>query len=561
MSTKSPTSPSISEKFQPGKLFWLVQNGQMRQNRDPPRYRFTGSVEKLLADATEILKLNGRAKHIYTTDGVLVKDPSTLPTKSVLVISCGEQFIQKSSPAELKERLKKVIQDASKHEEPVKAESPKRQKPADGMSMRSEMTAITISQQPRSRYARYHQLLAVLPGSVEDHIRDSMLATYVTMDPQVRETLLDRDVYENMLRTTQTHLFIEQLVSQGICTPLSESPVDKELQEWSLKLLDEATVDEIRFEVSGPRYSGKTMAVGCLAELFYRKLLGCEECDDWLMFPLNLALYTLYMDDPVEFYNVIINVLFQSLRFARFELLPFFLGLKEWFLSAPTIGAMTKLPQALWDLQRIDANGLVALGKECHNAFHRATEVDAFFTLVFSLPVKFADVMKMKGAVYILDHCDCASPDVAKAICTTLRKMPFIIGGQNDKDFAKAFRIKGAHQVFTEGALSEFTYNKSLSIPDRGLKITIDAMMGCPGFIASFVSLCELFEKNAEKLVIGNREAVITSKIDKARKTHADQELGKLCLALANAGSKTATYDVVNGVLENRFSVKVISKS
>ena len=559
---KSPASPSIEEKFQPGKLFLLVQNGQMRQNRDPPRYRYTGSVEKLLADATAMLKLNSRAKHIYTTDGVLVEDPGTLPTKTTLVISCGEQFIQKSSPAQIKARLKKAIKEASKVDEPIvspKRESP-RQKLPDGMSMRSEMTAITVSQHPRSRYARYHQLLAVLPGSVEDHIRDSMLATYVTMDAGMRDALLDRDVYENMLRTTQTHLFIEQLVAQGICAPFSESPVDKQLQEWALKLLDEITVEKVQFSLGGPRYSGKTMALGCLAELFYRKLLASDESDDWLMFPLNLALYTLYMDDPVQFYGVIINNLFASLRFARFELLPFFLGLREWFLSAPTIGAMTKLPQALWDLHRVDANALAALGKECHSVFHKVTEVDAFFNFVFNLPNRFAEVMKMKGAVYVIDHCDNASPDVAKAICLAVKKVPFILAGQNDKEFVKAFRIKGAYQVFTEGALDGFAFNKFISIPDRGMKITVDAMMGCPGFIASFIGLCELLERNAEKVVIGNREAVITSKVDKSRKVQADQELGKLCLSLANAGSQTVTYDLVNGISENRFAIKVVCK-
>jgi len=256
-----------------------------------------------------------------------------------------------------------------------------------------------------------------------------MLATFVMLGAEAPQ-------YEAMLRLTQAQLFGEQLVAQGICAPTSSSAVDGPLRGWALRLLGEGlAVERVRFEVSGPRGSGKTMALACLADVLYRRVTASTDADNWLPFPLNLANYVLYMDDAAQFWAVVVTVALACVRFARFELTPFFVWLREWFLSIPTIGTLAKLPRGMGDLARVDVDALECLGRDCHAAFRRgATPADAF-GLACAFPGRVARALRMKGAIYVIDHADCASPAVAAAMSAALRGSPFLLSSQSDALF------------------------------------------------------------------------------------------------------------------------------
>jgi hypothetical protein len=150
------------------------------------------------------------------------------------------------------------------------------------------MTQLATDKTP-SEDARLYQLLAALPGTVEDHLRDSLLATYLSLDEKSRLNYPDAAVCEAMLRRTQRHLFNEQLISQRICTQLATSGIEPQLQEWSINLVSDLPVNKVRFFISGDHLSGKTMLLSSTATSLYRRVQSSAERDNYLFFPWNLA--------------------------------------------------------------------------------------------------------------------------------------------------------------------------------------------------------------------------------------------------------------------------------
>ena len=189
------------------------------------------------------------------------------------------------------------------------------------------------------------------------NICDSMVATYISLPEDIRLNLENKDMYEKMLRQTQVHLFTEDLVHQMICQQWSTSPINDEIINWTLDTLDEVPITEVRFEILVPRYSGKTMLLSALSSVLYQKLLVITI---WCFH--NMSLHALNLDSSIQLYPSIINITFNSVRYCRFDILPFLLNLRQWFLLVPTVGSMTKLPAELASLPNIDFATITNLG-------------------------------------------------------------------------------------------------------------------------------------------------------------------------------------------------------
>ena len=130
---------SCGEQFY-GKKFFLVENGNPKTARGPnkkPTYRSNGNLERLLTDATSILKLNQPAKVAYTQEGKRIlslndapKDRQeklaedarnkkivlfeNLPEESLIVISTGANFAPLMSQKERQQKLKTTIAQSDK---------------------------------------------------------------------------------------------------------------------------------------------------------------------------------------------------------------------------------------------------------------------------------------------------------------------------------------------------------------------------------------------------------------------------------------------------------------
>jgi hypothetical protein len=99
------------------------------------------------------------------------------------------------------------------------------------------------------------------PAEIDEHIRDSVLATYATMSPEARTSLKDAAVYQQMICATQINLFYHQLLSQSTCSVYPSSPTDAQIPEWAINLFEDRSIDTVQFtlvrEDDAPCQSGR----------------------------------------------------------------------------------------------------------------------------------------------------------------------------------------------------------------------------------------------------------------------------------------------------------------
>jgi predicted AAA+ superfamily ATPase len=83
----------------------------------------------------------------------------------------------------------------------------------------------------------------------------------------------------------------------------------------TLNLFEDTSIDTVQLAISGPRSSGKTTLLAKAAEVLSRKVQHSNESDGFLVFPLNIRLHYLYLDDPQQFYTATIAILFNAVRY------------------------------------------------------------------------------------------------------------------------------------------------------------------------------------------------------------------------------------------------------
>jgi hypothetical protein len=298
------------------------------------------------------------------------------------------------------------------------------------------------------------------------------------------------------------------------------------------------------------------------------------------------------MDRPAELYSVIVNILFDSVRYARFEIFPYLLSLRQWFLSAPSIGTMSKPPSLLDNLRRpqnpnvdpdglskVDVLGITDIGQICHDAFHKRVDKalvfdsslkrqevgvkvtdQEFFDLIFSLPNRIATALTLKGTVFVLDHVDEASPEVARALGRVLQDSPFVVSCANCGRFGKTFKLKTVVEVGTEDVIPEEEESDAIEIQDLRLKIEMGGLGGRPGFVAAFLRIREKLEEVEAGRMGRQREGQIRSRVDRARSAEVAEEVKKLLLALAGVEGSGIEFEMVNEITANT-EIRIVRKA
>jgi hypothetical protein len=161
--------------------------------------------------------------------------------------------------------------------------------------------------------------------------------------------------------------------------------------------------------VHGPRGSGKSMLFAKAGQVFYRFIQSSDEADEILMLPFNCKAQNPNFSEIVLLYAIIIQILFASIRYMKFGLLPFWLPFREWFLSVPILGIIGRIPNGMTDgCEFINPGEMAKLVNQLHNAFHRKTQRDELFQMILNLPNSLAVALKMKSGAFIIDALDVA---------------------------------------------------------------------------------------------------------------------------------------------------------
>jgi hypothetical protein len=200
----------------------------------------------------------------------------------------------------------------------------------------------------------------------------------------------------------------------------------------------------------------------------------------------------------------------------------------------------------------VDLEGLSGLGREVHTAFHEPADFDDVLYLIFNIPNRIAECFRLKSVIFLIDHVECASANVNKALCRAIKNSPFILASRNGKMANRRF---GRYPI--QGMI-DIEYENRIVIREYPCEIGIEDMMGCPGFIIQFKEVCELILENSKKLAFGGKGMRIKSKIQQLRNIEIDHRLSKLVAQLAEAGSETIEHDLANVILKGEMRIQIV---
>jgi hypothetical protein len=262
--------------------------------------------------------------------------------------------------------------------------------------------------------------------------------------------------------------------------------------------------------------------------------------------------------NPEQFYSRVIAAVFASLHYARLDAFPKLGRLKEFFLYLPHLRSIKikkrndiedKMRKE-FDIQGFDASQLEEIATDCHHAFLEGATEEDFFAPIFGLPARFASAVGLK-VIYLVDHCDVV-PQAAKVITAQFKRCSFVATVKEQAEVGGLFDIRRVVKVFTQNCVD---------VPCDGiiligsLRVGIAVTQGCPGWVASFLHICELLTQSA----VSGREGAQLSKIETARKRGIVQEVKRLFLSLREASPEIITDNVLNDLTTGVVDVRLES--
>jgi hypothetical protein len=477
-----------------GPLYHVVKNGLKlspsggRRVRVPPG----ATVEDLLRAIDAQMALGAPARVLYTEGGARVSALSDVPDGAVVVVSGGEPF-------------------------QFAARRPARAAPA--------------------RAAPGPPAPAPPPGCVEDHVRDALLASSAALDGA-----LPREPLGRLLRATRLQLFAAQLAHAGLGRARGPPAVDAAAAERALAALEGVPAERLRVAVGGRRASGRSALLAAAAAVAYRKVLAAERAGAFLPFALDLRARALMLQDPPRFYDAVVRALFEALYYSRFELLPAWRALRDWFLCAAYVGALPPPPAPPGD-------ALLRLGRECHARFHgRAGQLEQL-EFVFALPARFAAAFGM-AALYIVDHADCVGGEVARIIVAQLNRSLFLVAVN------ESLKLNAVVSIETENAVA---VGCDWALGIGRTKVGIAQMGGCPAFVAAFIRICEELEEDRRRPIPPLLDPMFVPKAEIARKQRVEADVNAIILSVAEVMPDSVGKAIVQEVIKPGFELKLLS--
>lgn len=513
-------------------LFLMDVNNE---KKDPKRYVCTtNDVSKFLEDVTLILKLDSKAKILYSKDRTKITNIDDIKSGDTIYVSTGIEIKrsnknlfsallsqcenlegvrrgssllpERSSSAKTStkvnvnnafphSRRKNSVETRAgtsqlPHRPPLTRENLERLDTVKSSKVDSkdhiisdthDTQNIDTNQVNQTPYGRYNQLIISQPGSVEDHLVYSMFESYRRVPSGYRESIDGHEEISKSLMETQFKLFAQLLSFEKIVLPQVTNDIGKSIFRRCTQIYDEVDIEDIRFTITGPEYTGKTTILSMLAYTFFVKLQHTSEKDSVFIFPFNVMKNENNLSHPRKLYNNIIKVITDFLMFTRFEIWNSFYGLREWLFSIPFVGQLTSFPQSLNTVSNIDTTKLVQVAKKIHEVFHKKNvETDDIMCLLFSLPQLFSDIFNFKRILYVIDHYDLLSKSNHKILSNIIASNPFLIAAK-DEDRLTQFLIN-TQQTNSYSTENFVDYNTGLSIVMRKIPLVLDCedMFGYP---------------------------------------------------------------------------------
>ena len=163
----------------------------------------------------------------------------------------------------------------------------------------AEMKTKQPKPKPVVANAVQHQVIAASPQTVQENMRDSLLSLFANMTPEQKSSLSSYEALNKLANNTSYFSLEHSLLSQfiGPSSVIVNTEIAKLVNTWIIDRLKGLKPPDCRFVIVGPSKSGKSTLLNSLVMMFYQKLQISGEASNYLVFPLNWSLYTIFLED------------------------------------------------------------------------------------------------------------------------------------------------------------------------------------------------------------------------------------------------------------------------
>ena len=479
------------------------------------KYHLKG-MERLLTDATKLLRLKEPAKAVFTKTGDPVLNLDNVPSGSVLVISCGEPCVVS------------VVDDVE-----------------SSVVSKSELP-------PELRPGNiYNHLVAFANETVEKRLAMAELSIFASFPPENQERLARYEELSKRLQATRMTGLVEQLVANDILPPKTDSIAEK-LKQKCIDLLAKADLQKFRFVISGPRSSGKTSLLYSFACTTLRKLIMCKEERMFMPFVVNWARNALLVDQPRRLYTMFIEAALDGAKYSRFEFVQSLMQVKEYLLSVPFMTAFKKPPEGF--------EGLSDFVRKMIQCFRESP--DSLYAGLVQFPGILAKILGFEYPLFIFDHFEQAGEELCAKFARVFRRTPFIIASQIDEAFYEVVKVVDVTFIYTDALVQAKDPSEDqdiISVPELKLQLSESHCLGSPAYMASFYKIVRHLKLVRKQ----NKYSFVRSKADLSRELIIRQEFFKLCVRLEAAGSKAITKAALNklGDYDEHITIQLLDKA
>ncbi|OHS95761.1 hypothetical protein TRFO_38118 [Tritrichomonas foetus] len=500
---------------------------------------------KDLLDLAETeLKLKRPVKQILNESGTPYTSIESIPPHASLYISCATPYAEEPI---YKSRL--PLKSVSNHF--LNLPTVKQPKP-----------------KPKRDDAVQHQVLAASPQTVQENMRDALLTLFASMTPEQKAALPASDKLTKLANDTGYYSLEHSLLSQfiGPSSVIFHTEIGKLVNTWIIDHLKGLKPQDCKFIIAGPSKSGKSTLLMSSVMMFYQKLQIAGEASNYLIFPLNWSLYTIFLDDISKLYTIFVTLTMESLKSTKLNLIPIIAPLQQWFLSLITVLAFSQLPPIVIHYPGISTDSIINVGLKIHKAWNSKSGLEDFLISIARLPIMIAHAFGLKNCVYVFDHFDACgymiepidrfreseyALSLSNVICDALSNAIYFVASLDDTEFFANFTLQDYRQLSTE-RLINLKSEEEIMIAQPPVTINMDLCRGCPAYCATFQRLCQMIRNTNEKTAVKNQFSKMKSIVDASRKTLLRQEVFRFCTLLAQEYAEDVlTPEVLNG-LEDR---------
>lgn len=498
------------------------------------------------------LELKRPVKQVLSESGESYTTIESIPERSRLYISCANPIVEDDDAPVYKSRLPlKIVSQMALNLPTVKQPKPK----------------------PKREDAVQHQVLAASNQTVQSNMRDSLLTLFASLTPEQKAALPAAPALAKLQNDASYYSLEHSLLSQfiGPSSVIFNTEIGKLENTWVIDHLKGLKIHDCQFVIVGPTKSGKSTLLMTFVMMFFQKLQISGESSNYLLFPLNWSLYSIFLDDISKIYNIFVTTIFESLRSTKMNLIPIISPLQQWFQFLISMPAFSPLPPIVLHYPGVSSDAILNVGTKIHKAWNSKSGLKDFLIQMAQLPKMIAHAFGMKDCVYVFDHFDACGylieptnrfPEseepvsLTSVLCNALSNSIYFIATLDDFEFFENFDLQNYRQLSTERLIS-LENEPEIMIMQPPLTISIESCRGCPAYCATFKRLCELIKSTKEKTAVKNQFSSMKSIVDTSRKNLLKQEIFRFCKLLASEDSDNIFTPEVLSDLESRSEYNV----